>query len=97
MVSTRGDFVAEQLAEQGDRLVEFHPDPVDHPPHYTDGPGCQHCGKPVECITVTEKMSFNLGNAVKYIWRHDKKGNPVQDLKKARWYVDREIKRMGGE
>lgn len=62
-------------------------DPVNHPPHYTNHPSG------VECITVTEHMSFNLGNAVKYIWRADEKGNALQDLEKAAWYVNREIER----
>jgi hypothetical protein len=39
-------------------------------------------------------MSFNLSNAVKYIWRADEKGNTIQDLEKARWYLDREINRL---
>lgn len=62
-------------------------DAVDHPPHYTAHPSG------VECITVTEHMGFNLGNAVKYIWRADEKGNAVEDLKKAEWYIRREIDR----
>lgn len=63
-------------------------DPVNHPKHYTNHPSG------VECITVTEQMSFNLGNAVKYIWRAGEKGNFVQDLEKAMWYVNREIERV---
>lgn len=62
-------------------------DPVNHPRHYTAHPSG------VECITVTEHMGFCLGNAVKYIWRADEKGNAVEDLKKAAWYVQREIAR----
>lgn len=62
-------------------------DPVNHPKHYTSHPSG------VECITVTEHMGFNVGNAVKYLWRADEKGNALEDLKKARWYVDREIAR----
>ena len=62
-------------------------DPVNHPPHYTAHPSG------VECITITEHMGFNLGNAVKYIWRADLKHDAVEDLKKARWYLDREIAR----
>ena len=42
-------------------------------------------------------MSFTLGNAVKYIWRADLKDNAVEDLKKAAWYIDREIKRRENE
>jgi hypothetical protein len=62
-------------------------DMVNHPPHY----GAHPSG--VECITITEHMSFCLGNALKYIWRADLKGDAVEDLKKARWYLDREIAR----
>lgn len=62
-------------------------DPVNHPTHYTAHPSG------VECITITEHMTFNVGNAIKYLWRADKKGG-LEDLKKARWYVDREIARF---
>lgn len=61
------------------------PDLVNHPPHYTSHPSG------VECIDVVEHMGFNLGNAIKYIWRADLKGDAVEDLKKAAWYVNREI------
>lgn len=61
-------------------------DPVNHPEHYTSHPSG------VECITVTEHMNFNLGNVVKYLWRADGKGGAL-DLHKARWYLEREIKR----
>jgi hypothetical protein len=67
------------------------PDPVERPAHYTAHPSG------VECIQVTEHMGFCLGNAVKYIWRAGEKGNRLQDLKKARWYIDREISRMEGK
>lgn len=64
-------------------------DMIAHPPHYTDHPSG------VECITVTEWMSFNCGNAVKYIWRAGKKtANVTEDLEKARWYLAREIERL---
>jgi len=48
----------------------------------------------VECIVITEWYNFNLGNAIKYIWRGGKKADFIQDLKKARWYLDREIQRL---
>lgn len=65
------------------------PDPVNHPDHYRAHPSG------VECITITEHMNFNLGNAMKYIWRAGlKDSDPTQDLQKARWYVDREIARL---
>lgn len=65
--------------------------PVEHPTHYTSHPSG------IECITITEHMGFNLGNAIKYIWRADLKGG-LEDLRKARWYIDREIaKREKGQ
>lgn len=64
-------------------------DPVNHPTHYNAHPSG------VECITVTEHMGFNLGNAVKYIWRADLKGDAIEDLRKAAWYIQRELLRRG--
>lgn len=73
-------------------------DPVNHPKHYaTNGPTCPHCGSNIECITITERMGFCLGNTVKYIWRKDAKGKALEDLKKARWYLDREISKLEAE
>lgn len=69
-------------------------DPVNRPTHYTQHPSG------IECIQITEHMGFNLGNALKYIWRCDLKADAIEDLKKARWYIDREIakrERMKGE
>jgi len=63
-------------------------DNVNNPKHYTSHPSG------VECIEITEHMSFNLGNAVKYLWRASLKGAEVEDLRKAKWYVEREIKRV---
>jgi len=81
-------------------------DNVNHPKHYNSHPSG------VECITVVEHMTFNVGNAIKYLWRAGLK-NPgihpamqateanlrmeekrLEDLKKARWYIDREIERL---
>lgn len=56
-------------------------DPVSHPSYYTSHPSG------VECISITRRMNFSLGNALKYVWRHRDKGNPVQDLAKARQYL----------
>lgn len=71
-------------------------DKVNHPRHYTQHPSG------VECITVTEHMNFNVGNAVKYLWRAGLKSDPdkeqidkhIEDLEKAAWYVNREIQRV---
>lgn len=65
-------------------------DMVNHPPHYTSHPSG------VECIQITEHMGFCLGNAVKYIWRADLKGDGIEDLKKAAFYIQREIERREG-
>lgn len=65
-------------------------DSVNHPPHY-----CKHPSG-VECIDITSHMNFCLGNVVKYVWRVGLKGkNQVEDLRKARFYLDREIERLG--
>lgn len=56
-------------------------DPVEHPSHYTSYPH--------EVIELTEHLGFCLGNAVKYVLRAPFKGSELQDLKKARWYVNR--------
>lgn len=64
-----------------------NPDTVNHPTHYTSHPSG------LECIQVTEHMGFCLGNAVKYIWRADLKGDAIEDLRKAEWYIRREITR----
>ena len=50
----------------------------------------------VECITVVERFNFNRGNAIKYIWRAGEKGDEIEDLKKAAWYIAREIHRLEG-
>lgn len=61
------------------------PDPVNHPAHYTTGG--------IETIEFIEakKLGYNLGNVVKYITRADHKGNKLEDLRKAQWYLSREI------
>ncbi len=60
-----------------------------NPNHYKSHPSG------IECIQVTEHMGFNLGNAIKYIWRADLKNNDggIEDLTKARWYLEREIEK----
>jgi hypothetical protein len=69
-------------------------DPVNHPAHYHSVYLHVGCGKAIECIDIVRHMNFNLGNVVKYIWRADHKGATIEDLKKARWYLDDEIKRL---
>lgn len=68
-------------------------DPVNHPPHYTDGK--------IEVIDFIEdkELGFHLGNAVKYIARAGKKdpAKKLEDLKKGAWYLNREIERLSKE
>lgn len=56
-------------------------DNINHPSHYT-GRDIGH-----ECIDLAQHQSFPIGNAIKYLWRYKTKGNPVEDLRKARWYA----------
>jgi len=71
---------------QNDQQV-IEEDPI-NPSHYRRHPSG------VECIDITEHMLFNPGNAVKYIWRYMDKGDPVENLRKAQWYLEREILRL---
>lgn len=80
--------VVKHLSEVLEGEKEFgnsNVDLVNQPPHYTQGG--------VETIDFIEakQLNYNLGNVVKYITRADHKGNRLEDLKKARWYLDREI------
>lgn len=69
--------------------AEAKTETVDHPRHYNQHPSG------VECIDIVEHMTFNVGSAVKYCWRHGLKGDvPIEDLEKARWYLAREIERL---
>jgi hypothetical protein len=79
-------------------LVEH--DPVNHPSHYTSDPSG------VECISITRHRNFNVGNAIKYLWRAGLKdagiktpgseSKQIEDLRKAVFYINDEIKRLGG-
>lgn len=69
-------------------------DPVDHPEHYNQHP------RGIECIDVVEHFGFNVGNAIKYLWRAGLKGGAekrVEDLRKAAWYANREADRLEAE
>lgn len=67
-------------------------DLVNHPPHYTSHPSG------IETIEVTRWMNFNIGNVVKYVWRAGLKdpAKAIEDLKKAEFYIQDEIKRLEG-
>ena len=70
-------------------MTEPKSDPVNHPTHYKVGG--------IETIDFIEAkaLGYHLGNAVKYITRADHKGNRLQDLQKAKWYIDRAIEKAG--
>jgi len=80
--------MSETLHRIDKRPSELMNDNVNHPEHYTEHPSG------VECIEITEHMNFCLGNAIKYIWRVGLKDNAEEDLKKAIFYLNRELKRI---
>lgn len=65
-------------------------DTVNHPQHYGKVPN-------IECIDVVEHFNFNRGNAIKYIWRAGLKGDEIEDLRKAMFYLKREISNLEKE
>ena len=71
-----------------DSMSEPKHDPVNHPKHYTNRvPG-------IECIEVTRHFNFNRGNSIKYVWRAGDKGDEIEDLRKAIWYLNDEVARL---
>lgn len=81
------------IAELLESCGELEHDPVENPAHYTEG------FRGVEVIQITEHLNFCRGNVVKYVCRAGKKGGPeqeVEDLKKAIWYLNRELFRLEG-
>ena len=73
----------------GNKVEEVNKN-VSHPSHYNQG---------IEAIDIIESwdLNFSLGNAIKYILRSPYKGKQIEDLEKARWYIDREINRLKGD
>lgn len=74
------------MANDGKGVVVSGHDPVNHPKHYTSHPSG------IECIEITRHMGFNIGNAIKYLWRADLK-NGNEDLEKALWYIQDELRK----
>ncbi len=65
-------------------------DPVNHPSHYADG--AIECIDAIEAALSQEEFQGMLkGNVLKYLWRSQKKGKPLEDLQKARWYLNKLI------
>lgn len=65
-------------------------DMVNHPTHYTSDPSG------IECIQITRHRNFNIGNAIKYLWRAGIKDDSkqIEDLEKAIFYINDEIARL---
>jgi hypothetical protein len=80
-----GLFSSDKSIAQQIKMFEPKPDPVNNPAHYTVGG--------IETIDFIEakKLGYNLGNVIKYLTRADHKGNKLEDLRKAQWYLTREI------
>ncbi len=81
--------VSKKLTSYEEQQASDSADDICHPAHYTSHPSG------VECIEITEEFSFNIGNAIKYLWRAGLKGDALSDLRKAEWYIRREISRRG--
>lgn len=86
MASSERPRIRMQASPSTNLVRPYDTDMVNHPPHYTAGG--------IETIDFIEakKLGYNLGNVVKYITRSDLKGDRLENLKKAQWYLNREIK-----
>lgn len=68
-------------------------DSVNNPKHYHSSDAkCDGCGKQITCIEVIRTLKCNLANAIKYAWRCEHKTDKTEDLKKAIWYLQDELK-----
>jgi hypothetical protein len=95
------DVIADYLTSCGDDVSghkeegkEYMEEPVYdavNPSHYRSHPSG------VECIDITEHYGFNIGNTIKYLWRAGLKGDAIEDLRKALWYLEREIAKREAE
>jgi hypothetical protein len=82
--------IRDALNEVRDALIEEEVDVVNSPPHYKAG-GIEAI-EGIEASMGPEAYAGYLkGNIMKYMWRYERKGKPIEDLKKARWYLDRLI------
>lgn len=97
------DFL-EELRKRVDAINQIglgnESDAVNHPDHYNAlAAVCSECGNPIECIDIVRHLNFDLGNAIKYIWRAGQKDpeTEIEDLKKAAWYLADEIEQLEKE
>jgi hypothetical protein len=88
MSSNERPRIRMQVSPSTNIVKPYGTDMVNHPPHYTAGG--------IETIDFIEakKLGYNLGNVVKYITRSDLKGDRLENLKKAQWYLNREVNNM---
>jgi len=84
----RHPITGKRLMQGADIVATHHTDMVNHPPHYKAGG--------IETIDFIEakELSYHLGNVIKYVSRADHKGNKLEDLKKAQWYLARAIEKL---
>jgi hypothetical protein len=84
----RHPITGKRLMQGADIVTTHHTDMVNHPPHYKAGG--------IETIDFIEAkaLGYHLGNVVKYVSRADHKGNKLEDLKKAQWYLSRAIEKL---
>ena len=87
-VQTIVEKIAQTIGEPEVKAVPKNEDVINHPSHYTRGN--------IEVIDFIEdqQLPYHLGNVIKYIARAGHKGDKLEDLKKARWYLDRYIKEV---
>lgn len=92
----RVDILASTIEDGMSQAPKGYDKDVEHPAHYAPNGG-------VECIDVIKQVlspeqfqGFLIGNVIKYVFRHRAKGKPLQDLKKAEWYLSRAIKETEG-
>lgn len=89
------DFLFE-FAKEAKEVEVTENDPVNHPSHYTSG-GIECLAALEASMTPIEYAGFLKGQVFKYIWRYRLKGKPLEDLKKARFYLDRLIQSVENE
>ena len=89
-----GDLHTAMAELRQDRDKGATTDAVAHPSHYTQG-GIECIDAMESALTHAEFVGYLRANVLKYIWRYDRKGAPVEDLRKAAWYLDRLTREVG--
>ena len=90
----RHDSVTPAMATAAVLSVKY--DNVNFPRHYNSAESRCTCGRQIQCIDIVRNLNFNIGNAIKYLWRYEHK-NGIEDLKKAAWYLNDQINKMETE